>query len=104
MLSMWLLLWPAVAFVTVSAVALLFRKVLTTALRRWLGRDNVAAFLDAIRLPSILWCLVLGLFAAIELVELPRRLASQLQIVLEASIILSVTLTVAGVLSSLAAA
>jgi small-conductance mechanosensitive channel len=78
--------------------------VLTTALRRWLGRDNVAAFLGAIRLPSILWCLVLGLFAAIELVELPRRLASQLQIVLEASIILSVTLTVAGVLSSLAAA
>jgi small-conductance mechanosensitive channel len=101
---MWPLLWPAVAFVTVSAVALLFRKVLTTALRRWLGRDNVAAFLGAIRLPSILWCLVLGLFAAIELVELPRRLASQLQIVLEASIILSVTLTVAGVLSSLAAA
>jgi small-conductance mechanosensitive channel len=104
MLAMSPLLWPAVAFVIASAVALLFRKALTTALRRWLGPDSVAVFLDATRLPSILWCLVLGLFVAIELVELPRRLAGQLRTILEASIILSVTVTVAGVLGSLAAA
>jgi small-conductance mechanosensitive channel len=104
MLAMSPLVWPAVAFLAVSLVALLFRKALTTGLRRWLGPDNVEVFLDAVRLPSILWCLVLGLFAAIELVELPRRLASQLRTVLEAAIILSVTFTVAGLLGSLAAA
>lgn len=104
MRAMWPLLWPAAAFLVVSVVALLFRKVLTTGLRRWLGPDSVGVFLDAVRLPSILWCLVLGLFAAIELVELPRRLAGQLRTVLEVSVILSVTVTVAGVLDSLAAA
>ncbi|HEU4367600.1 MAG TPA: mechanosensitive ion channel family protein [Methylomirabilota bacterium] len=101
---MWPLVWPAVAFVVASAVALLFRKALTTALRRWLGPASVEVFLDATRLPSILWCLVLGLFVAIEMVELPRRMASQLRTILEAAIILSVTFTVAGVLGSLAAA
>jgi len=104
MLRMWPLIWPAVAFVVASAVALLFRKALTTALRRWLGPANVEVFLDAVRLPSILWCLVLGLFVAIEMVELPRRLAAQLRTILEAAVILSVTFTVAGVLGSLAAA
>ena len=102
--GMWPLFWPTVAFVTVSLVALLFRAALTSGLRRWLGPANVELFLKAIRLPSILWCLVLGLFVAIEMVEMPRRLGAQLRTVLEAAIIVSVTFTVAGVLGSLAAA
>jgi small-conductance mechanosensitive channel len=104
MLAMWPLFWPAVAFVGASIVALLFRKALTTGLRRWFGPASVEVFLDATRLPSILWCLVLGLFVAIEMVEMPRRLAAQLRTILEAAIIVSVTVTAAGVLSSLAAA
>jgi small-conductance mechanosensitive channel len=104
MLGMWQLFWPAVAFVGVSIGALIFRKALTNGLRRWLGPASVEAFLGTIRLPSILWCFVLGLFVAIEMVEMPRRLAEQLHTILEAAIILSVTFTVAGVLGSLAAA
>ena len=104
MLAMWPLFWPAVAFVGVSLTALLFRAALTSGLRRWLGPANVELFLRTIRLPSILWCLVLGLFVAIELVDMPRRLSIQLHTILEAAIILSVTFTVAGVLGSLAAA
>jgi small-conductance mechanosensitive channel len=102
--AMWPLFWPLVAFLLVSLVALLFRSVLMTVLRRWLGPENVEVFLRAVRLPSILWCLVLGLFVAIETVEMPRRLAAQIRIVLEASVVVSVTVTAAGVLSSLAAA
>jgi small-conductance mechanosensitive channel len=104
MASMWQEFWPAVAFLGVSVGALLFRAALTHGLRRWLGPDTVAVFLRTIRLPSILWCFVLGLFVAIEMVELPARLAMQLQTLLEAAIIVSVTVTVAGVLGSLAAA
>jgi small-conductance mechanosensitive channel len=104
MLGMWPLFWPAAAFVGVSLVALLFRAALTNGLRRWFGPANVELFLNTIRLPSILWCLVFGLFVAIEMVEMPRRLGAQLRTILEAAIILSVTFTVAGVLSSLAAA
>jgi small-conductance mechanosensitive channel len=104
MLVMWPLFWPLVAFLLASLVALLFRGLLTSGLRRWLGPDSVEMFLRSVRLPSILWCLVLGLFAAIELVDMPRRLGGQLRTVLEAAIIVSVTVTAAGVLSSLAAA
>jgi small-conductance mechanosensitive channel len=104
MLDMWQLFWPAVAFLGVSISALLIRAALTKGLRRWLGPATVEVFLDSIRLPSILWCLVFGFYVALEMVELPRRLAEQLQTVLEAAIILSVTITAAGVLSSLAAA
>jgi len=104
MLAMWPLFWPAVAFVTVSIVALLFRAALTNGLRRWLGTANVEVYLRTIRLPSILWCLVFGLFVAIEMVELPPRLSGHLHTVLEAAIILSATFTVAGVLASLASA
>jgi small-conductance mechanosensitive channel len=104
MLGMWTWLWPAVAFVAVSAVALLARAAFTHGLRRWLGPASVTMFLNTIRLPSILWCLVLGLFVAIELVQMPRRLAEQLHTLLQAAIVLSVTVTVAGVLASLAAA
>jgi small-conductance mechanosensitive channel len=101
---MWQLWWPAVAFVGVSIGALLLRAAFTRALRRWLGPASVEVFLGTIRLPSILWCFVLGLFVAIELVEMPPRLASQLHTALEAAIILTATFTVAGVLGSLAAA
>jgi small-conductance mechanosensitive channel len=104
MLGMWPLLWPAVAFLGASVVALLLRSILIRTLRRWLGPASIEMFLRAIRLPSILWCFVLGLFVAIEVGEIPRRLAAQLHNILEAAIILSVTVTVAGVLSSLAAA
>ena len=104
MAAMWQLFWPAVAFVGVSVGALLFRAALTQGLRRWLGPGTVEMFLRTIRVPSILWCFVLGLFVAIEMVELPRRLGMQLQTILEAAIIVSVTFTVAGVLGSLAAA
>jgi small-conductance mechanosensitive channel len=89
----------------VSIAALLFRHALVAAFRRWTGRRNEdSLFLQAVRVPSMLWCVVLGLFVALEMADLPPRMASQIQIVLESAIILSVTITVAGVLGSIVAA
>src|SRR5207245_9604735 len=60
---------------------------------------------QAIRLPSMLWSIVLGLWVAIaiagETERMSRRLSQQLGLVLEVAIILSVTITVAGVVSTL---
>jgi len=99
------LFWPAAALIMVSIAALLFRHALVAAFRRWTGHTNEdSLFLQAVRVPSMLWCVVLGLFVALELADLPPRLASQIQIVLESAIILSVTITVAGVLGSIVAA
>jgi len=104
--AMWpRLFWPAVALVMVTVAALLFRHALLTGFRRWAGHRMTedSLFLQAMRVPSMLWCIVLGLFVALEMAELPPRLAAQIHVVLEAAIILSVTITVAGVLDSLVA-
>jgi small-conductance mechanosensitive channel len=104
--AMWSrLFWPGVALVIVTVTALLFRHALELMFRRWTGhRYEDSVFLQAIRLPSMLWCPVLGLFVALELAELPPRLAAQIHVVLESAIIMSITITVAGVLGSLVAA
>jgi len=104
--AMWSrLFWPVVALVVVTVTALLFRHALDLLFRRWTGhRYEDSAFLQAMRLPSMLWCPVLGLFVALETAELPPRLAAQIRVVLESAIILSITITVAGVLGSLVAA
>src|SRR5688500_3266101 len=105
MLAMWQLFWPVVAFILVTATALIFRAALFLGFQRWTGRARSdSVFLRSVRVPSILWCLVLGLFVAIEVAEMPRRLSVQLHTVLEAAVILSVTITVASVFASLVAA
>jgi small-conductance mechanosensitive channel len=103
---MWQLFWPGVTFVAVTVSALLFRAALVRALRQWLGPTNALhVLLHAVRFPSILWCVVVGLFVAIQTVELlPRRMATQLNLLLEGAVILSATFTVAGVLGTLVAA
>ena len=99
------LFWPAVALVMVAVAALLFRHALVVVFRRWTGhRPEDSLFLKSIRVPSMLWCIVLGLFVALEMADLPPRLGAQIHVVLEAAIILSITITVAGVLDSLVAA
>jgi small-conductance mechanosensitive channel len=101
--------WPSLAFIAVTAAALGFRSVLFAGFRRWSGVGEAeSAFLTALRVPSFLWSIVLGLFAAIQVADdsaqIPRRLAERFNVILEAAIILSVTVTLAGVLASLVAA
>src|ERR1044071_7085799 len=105
---MWELFWPGVTALAVTVSALIFRAALVRTLRRWLGPTNALhVLLAAVRFPSILWCVVVGLFVAIQTVDpvlLPARMAVQLNLVLEAAVILSATFTVAAVLGTLVAA
>jgi small-conductance mechanosensitive channel len=97
--------WPVAAGATVAVLALLFRHALFVGFRRWTGHTNdTSLFLQAVRVPSMLWCVVLGLFVALEMAEMPARVGAQISRVLEAAIITSVTMTVAGALGSLVAA
>jgi small-conductance mechanosensitive channel len=98
------LVWPTLAFLGALIAALIFRAALFAGFRRFSARDGDNAFLRALRLPSFLWCVVLGLAVAVEVAELPIRLARQLSTLLEAAVILSVTITLAHVSSSLVAA
>src|SRR5262249_57165313 len=103
-IQMSLLFLPIAALVTVTIAALLSRYALVRAFQRWTRDWNEGRLVvRAIRVPSIFWCVVLGLFVALQMVELEPRLAGQIQTVLELAIILSVAITVASVLGSLVA-
>src|SRR3990172_5566134 len=106
MARMWRLFWPGVAALAALAAGLALRALLLGVLRRWgRTRNGWASFAQAIRLPSVLWLVVLaawiGIEVASETAHLPRRLSSQLRVVFEALIIASVTLSVAGAVSTL---
>jgi small-conductance mechanosensitive channel len=97
------LAWPAFAFGIATLVALSLRALLLSLLRRW--ANGWSALPQAIRVPSILWSIVLGLWAANEVARqtesLPERLSQQVGMLLEVAVILSVTITVSNALTTL---
>jgi small-conductance mechanosensitive channel len=96
------LFWPGVAFASTAVLAFVVRALLVSLVRRWSGSGaGWIAHVEAIRLPSLLWCLVLALYVALESAELPRRLSAPLHALFQAAIILSVTVTAANLLGSL---
>ena len=100
------LAWPAFAFGVATLIALLLRAVLLTIVRRWAGATGSGSSLaQAIRVPSILWSIVLGIFIGNEVARqtesLPQRLSQQVGDALEVAVIISVTITVANVLTTL---
>jgi len=103
---MWPLAWPAVALVAATLFSLLLRGLLLSVLGRWSGSPNGwSSLAQAIRLPSILWSAVFGLWVGIvvanETERLSSRLSQPLSVILEVAVILSVTITIANVLSTL---
>src|SRR5882724_2436664 len=104
--AMWPLAWPAVALVAATLFSLLLRGLLLSVLGRWSGSPNGwSSLAQAIRLPSILWSAVFGLWVGIvvanETERLSARLSQPLSFILEVAVILSVTITIANVLSTL---
>src|SRR5256885_14494171 len=95
------LVWPAFAFAATLLAALVARAVLERLLRRRMrAPDSLAAFLKAVHTPSLLWAAVLALYVALEASELPRRLTAQLELAFQVALILSVTLTAAGIVTA----
>lgn len=93
------LFWPAVALVLTTLVALALRWFALGAGRRW----GAATLVDTLRVPSILWSVVAGLYVAAEVAHVPPRASQKIQVLLEAAIILSVTVTVSHAVASLIA-
>jgi small-conductance mechanosensitive channel len=102
-MAMWEpLVWPAAAFGAAAVVALGLRWLLLSVLARWgRPRPGQSAFGDAVRLPSFLWCFVLALYAGVETAGLPARLALHLGVLLQAAIVVSVTVTLANLAGSI---
>jgi small-conductance mechanosensitive channel len=97
----WEFFLPTLAFVGVTIAVLVARGLLLSTLRRSAPGGGASALADSIRLPSLLWAVVFGFYVGLETAELPARLAEQFRHVLRAAIILSVTITAAGVAGTL---
>ena len=93
----WPFVWPAVMFLFVTLAALLVRAIGFRALRRWLQDGDGAFIVEALRVPSLIWCLVPGIAAAIAVANLPPGTVYILNRAFVALIIFSVTITVANV-------
>lgn len=96
---------PVLLAVGLTAAALAVRGLLLKQLDALARRQSESAELArrGLRLPSLLWCLVLGLYGAMEAATLPPRLAGRLELLLHALVIASVTLTAANLLAALVA-
>src|SRR5919204_2660998 len=95
------LVWPIVIVLSATVLALIVRTMLLGAVERWARPGSaLSALAEAIRLPSLLWSVVLGLWIVLEISDLPRRFAHPLSLGLQAAVIVSVTMTAAGLIST----
>ena len=100
-IEVWAVFWPALAFAAAIAAAFTLRAVMLRSLRRWSRSESAASFAAALRGPSVLWCVALGLYAATEVAAdgelLPGHWHARIAIFLEALVVLSITVMLAGV-------
>lgn len=65
------------------------------------GAESLTLLHRALRLPSLLWSAVLGVYSGTEMARLPARLTTPLELVLHALVIASVTVTAANLVGAL---
>src|SRR5260370_18689538 len=101
MTPMWRLVWPGLAFAATLLAALAVRAALERALRRRMRAiEALGAFLKAVPAPAVVWAVVLAVYGGIEASELPRRVTAQLELVFQVALILSVTFTLASIVTA----
>lgn len=97
-MSLTSLLLPVLVAVGLTVAALGLRGRLLKQLAR--RGETEAGQLAHLRLPSLLWCGVLGLYGGMVTAPLPPRLVQPLQLLLQVLIVGSVTVTAANLLAT----
>jgi len=97
------LVTPVLVAVGLALAALLVRAVLVKRVEVSRMSANVAVVWRALRGPSLLWCVVLGLYGGLAVAPLAGRMADRLEIVLRALVTVSLAVTAANVLGLLVA-
>lgn len=91
------------AFAVVTGLALGFRHLALRALYRWAARtptrlDDV--LVRSLRLPSAVWCVLIGLYVALDLAPLPPRPGAAALSIVYALLVVSATAALANVAAS----
>jgi small-conductance mechanosensitive channel len=98
------LLLALAAFISVTAVAIAIRQLAFHTLQRWAAStasplDEVV--LSSLRVPSLLWCILLGLYVGVEVTTLPAYLAHIVLTGVYSLMVISVTASVANVAAAM---
>lgn len=97
-------LLPFVVFIVSLVVLMLLRAVLFGQLKKWLNKTPFKFDLllfKSIRFASVLWCMAVSLYAAIEIAELPKRQYELINKALVVLIIFSFSLAIANFIGRL---
>jgi small-conductance mechanosensitive channel len=84
---------PILVGILVTALCLAVRWGSLRLLKR---RAAGMTLLQVVRIPSVLWCLVIGGYGGLEVAELPTRAMGRLELWMQAFVIASITVTVAN--------
>ena len=94
------LVTAAAIFLAVAAAALGLRFIAIRTLRRWSAATQSPfseLILDSLRVPSFIWCILIGLYTAIDTVELPTRPSATALKLLFSLLVISMTIAIANI-------
>ncbi len=93
------LLTATAVFAAVSTLAFGLRYLAIRALHRW-ANATASPFsevmIESFRIPSLMWCLLLGLYTAVDTAELPQRPSATALKLLFSLLVISVTVAIAN--------
>ncbi len=95
---------PAVIAVITASALFIVRGIVFKLLNRWAKRtmtklDDI--IISSFKIPSIYWCIAIGLYIGVDISELPKRYAFYFSKAINVVVILSVTLATANLIGKL---
>jgi small-conductance mechanosensitive channel len=93
------ILTATAVFGAVTALAFVLRYLAIRALRRWASAATTPfsdVLLDSFRIPSLMWCLLIGLYTAVDTAEMPQHPSATALKVLFSLLVISVTVALAN--------
>jgi len=93
------LLTPALVSAIAVIIMFIFRAISISLLRRWMKKTGTKAHdlvVGTLKVPSIYWCVAIGLYIGIEISDLPRKYMFYVDKTIYIILIFSITLVVAN--------
>lgn len=98
------LLFPIIIFIISAALLFIIRAVAFKLLQRWAEKTETKLddiIIRSFKIPSIYWCLAIGLYIGVDVSELPKRYTFYVDKAIHVIIILSVTIATANLLGKI---
>lgn len=93
------LLVPAIVSAVAIIIMFVLRGISIGLLRRWMKKTGIRTndlVVGALKVPSVYWCIAIGLYIGIEISDLPRKYMFQVDKTISIILIFSITIAVAN--------